>query len=82
MQHLREARMPSRADPDTEGRGRHEGVHVMNRRAFASLPDSKYGECSCRSKAHRREVRDGGPPGGRAAPFTQGHAVHLRDRYR
>ncbi|HQO04129.1 MAG TPA: hypothetical protein PLI62_17870, partial [Spirochaetota bacterium] len=26
----------------------------MNRSPFAPLPDSRCGECSCRSKAHRR----------------------------
>jgi len=65
MQPLCEARKPSRADPDTEGRGRHERAPFMNRRAFASLLNRKYGECSCRSKAHRRVRCEMGAPLGR-----------------
>ncbi|HPB82708.1 MAG TPA: hypothetical protein PK200_11780, partial [Spirochaetota bacterium] len=43
---------------------RHEGAHTMNRRAFAILVCSTYGECSCRSKARRRVSRGmGAPPG-------------------
>jgi len=73
MQHLCEARTPSHADPDTEGRGRHEGAHVMNRSPFAPLPYSKYGECSCRSKARRRLSR------GMGAPLGEGQRPSPRD---
>jgi len=40
----------------------------MNRSSFATLLYSRYGECSCRSKARRREVRVRVRE--RAAPFT------------
>ena len=36
---------PSRAEPDTDGRVRHEGAHTMIRRAFTPLLNSKYCEC-------------------------------------
>ncbi len=41
---------------------RHEGVNVMIRSAFATLLYSRYGECSCRSKARRRVSRGMGAP--------------------
>ena len=45
----------------------------MNRSSLASLPDSRYGECSCRSKARRRLSR------GMGAPLGEGQRPSPRD---